>query len=392
MAVVADPAGLEVSPSLDEVRALARDHTLVLLRHTFIDDCETPVSAYLKLHGEGPSFLLESAEQGQRFGRWSFLGVGQRSVMRLEHGRLTVDGELRDHSDPYAAVAEELGRYRLAPAEGLPPFAPEFVLTRPGATGGQGRAGMLYRDLIPSRLGGRYIASHITIPDGGPVSDWVHYHRILVQMIFVRRGWVRVVYEGEGEPFVMHTGDHVHLGQGGGQLVAVTLGQAAGDGQTGPHGTGLGQLQDGVDGLLAGRLDEGARVDDDQVGGLRAVGPLVPLRLEAAAQLLRVDLVLGAAQGLEPVAHDLPAYWRPGGTLPPGGRLLLAAEHPVHLGAADRAGALRGGTPVGEGHFVALELTLLLALDAVALISRHGSVLLVPVGLSHATDQISPVG
>ena len=68
---------------------------------------------------------------------------------------------------------------------------------------------MLYRDLIPSRLGGRYIASHITIPDGGPVSDWVHYHRILVQMIFVRRGWVRVVYEGEGEPFVMHTGDLV---------------------------------------------------------------------------------------------------------------------------------------------------------------------------------------
>src|SRR2546423_9631904 len=121
MAVVADSAGLEVSPSLDEVRALARDHTLVLLRHTFIDDCETPVSAYLKLHGEGPSFLLESAEQGQRFGRWSFLGVGQRSVMRLEHGRLTVDGQPRDHSDPYAAVAEELGRYRLPPAAGLPP-------------------------------------------------------------------------------------------------------------------------------------------------------------------------------------------------------------------------------------------------------------------------------
>ena len=37
---------------------------------------------------------------------------------------------------------------------------------------------MLYRDLIPGRLGGRYIASHITIPEGGPVADWVHYHRI----------------------------------------------------------------------------------------------------------------------------------------------------------------------------------------------------------------------
>jgi quercetin dioxygenase-like cupin family protein len=74
---------------------------------------------------------------------------------------------------------------------------------------GQGRAGMLYRDLIPGRLGGRYIASHITIPDGGRVDDWVHYHRIALQMIVVRRGWVRVVYEGQGEPFVMNEGDMV---------------------------------------------------------------------------------------------------------------------------------------------------------------------------------------
>src|ERR687883_4813 len=71
MAVVADRAELDVAPTLDEVRALAREHSLIPLRHTFIDDCETPVSAYLKLRGAGPSFLLESAEQGQRFGRRS---------------------------------------------------------------------------------------------------------------------------------------------------------------------------------------------------------------------------------------------------------------------------------------------------------------------------------
>src|SRR5918912_1134203 len=100
MAVAAD---FEVGPSLDEVRELAREHTLVPLRHTFIADCETPVSAYLKLRGEGPSFLLESAEQGRRFGRWSFLGVQPRSVIRVDGGRLTVDGAERDGSDPYAA-------------------------------------------------------------------------------------------------------------------------------------------------------------------------------------------------------------------------------------------------------------------------------------------------
>src|SRR4051812_27394955 len=124
MAVAADRAGeLDVGPSLDEVRALARDHTLVPLRHTFIADTETPVSAYLKLRGEGPSFLLESAEQGQRFGRWSFLGVQPRGVVRLDGDRLTVDGEERPFDDPYAAVAEELARYRVAPLDGLPPFS-----------------------------------------------------------------------------------------------------------------------------------------------------------------------------------------------------------------------------------------------------------------------------
>src|SRR5919112_949095 len=99
---------INIGPSLDEVRELAREHTLVPLRHTFIDDIETPVSAYLKLRGEGPSFLLESAEQGQRVGRWSFLGVQPRTVIRLEGGVLTVGGEEREAGDPYAAVADEL--------------------------------------------------------------------------------------------------------------------------------------------------------------------------------------------------------------------------------------------------------------------------------------------
>jgi anthranilate synthase component 1 len=111
MSVVAE---LELTPGLDEVRELARDYNLVPLRHTFIADCETPVSAYLKLRGGGPSFLLESAEQGQRIGRWSFLGVNPRATIRMSLG---------DHPDPYAAVAEELARYRIAQLEGLPPFA-----------------------------------------------------------------------------------------------------------------------------------------------------------------------------------------------------------------------------------------------------------------------------
>ena len=125
MAVAAERTDLEIVPDLERARALAADHTLVPLRHTFIDDCETPVSAYLKLRGAGPSFLLESAEQGRRFGRWSFLGVQPRALIRLDGGVFTVDGKPREleGGDPYAAVAAELERYRAAPLEGLPPFA-----------------------------------------------------------------------------------------------------------------------------------------------------------------------------------------------------------------------------------------------------------------------------
>lgn len=72
-----------------------------------------------------------------------------------------------------------------------------------------GRADMQYRDLIPDRQGGRFIASHIRIPHGGPVGDEVHHHAIQLQLIYCLRGWVRLVYEDQGEPFVMHAGDCV---------------------------------------------------------------------------------------------------------------------------------------------------------------------------------------
>jgi quercetin dioxygenase-like cupin family protein len=93
----------------------------------------------------------------------------------------------------------------------IPVLVPAFVHTRveDGPAAGEGRAGMIYRDLIPDRQGGRFIASHIALPDGGPVADWVHFHKVRFQMIYCRRGWARLVYEDQGEPFIMSAGDCV---------------------------------------------------------------------------------------------------------------------------------------------------------------------------------------
>ena len=105
--------------------------TVVPVHERFIDDCETPVSAFLKLRadpelGAGPSFLLESAEQG-RFGRFSFLGFRPHAVIRWAQGTLTVTeaGETSDRpeDDPYGALAAHLERYSLADRDELPPFA-----------------------------------------------------------------------------------------------------------------------------------------------------------------------------------------------------------------------------------------------------------------------------
>ncbi len=116
MAAVGSPA-LVVEPALDEVRELARHHNLIPLRHQFISDCETPVSAFLKLRQlapDEPAFLLESAEQGQRMGRYSFMGFRPRQVLRWSLG---------DPGDPYALAAAAVAASSQSPLPGLPPFA-----------------------------------------------------------------------------------------------------------------------------------------------------------------------------------------------------------------------------------------------------------------------------
>ena len=108
-------------------------------------------------------------------------------------------------------VAELSGkgiRLKLTGGAPTPSEPPDLLVTRLSDGGfGAGRAGMEYRDLIPGRFGGRFIASHIRIRKGGPVPDYVHHHDIEFQLIFCVNGWVRVVYEDQGEPMVLNAGD-----------------------------------------------------------------------------------------------------------------------------------------------------------------------------------------
>ena len=98
---------------------------------------------------------------------------------------------------------------RAAATASVAPSPGSIVALADAGTWTTGRAGMAYRDLMPDRRQGRAIASHIRIADGGPVPDYVHFHHVTFQVIFCIRGWVRVVYEDQGPPFVMTAGDCV---------------------------------------------------------------------------------------------------------------------------------------------------------------------------------------
>ena len=129
---------------------------------------------------------------------------------------LRLPAELRGAVASAGLPASAPGGLRIAwqePAQADPALAKsrEFLLRRADSASAwvTGRAGMQYRDLIPGRIDGRVIASHIRIVEGGPVPDYVHFHEVGVQLIFCRRGWVRVIYEDQGPPFVLQPGDCV---------------------------------------------------------------------------------------------------------------------------------------------------------------------------------------
>jgi quercetin dioxygenase-like cupin family protein len=149
-----------------------------------------------------------------------FSGHGLR--VRIDRDATDPPGTLRILTDDPASFAD--GSRELTAPNGtrieIGPLHPPFVLPTTQhafvvrrladqAPWIIGRAGMHYRDLIPDRLGGSIIASHIRIPDGGPVPDMVHYHTVGFQLIFCYRGWVDLVYEDQGPPFRLHAGNCV---------------------------------------------------------------------------------------------------------------------------------------------------------------------------------------
>jgi anthranilate synthase component 1 len=121
-----------VSPDLDTFRTLAKDRRVIPVVRRLLADGETPIGLYRKLAGErAGTFLLESAEHGRAWSRYSFVGV--RSAAMLTE----VDGEVRwfghapvglpEHGDPLVALRDTVAALHTERLPGLPPLTGGMV-------------------------------------------------------------------------------------------------------------------------------------------------------------------------------------------------------------------------------------------------------------------------
>jgi len=93
-------------PTREEFQALAQRGNLVPVYRELPADLETPVSVYLKLRGQGESFLLESVEGGEQLARYSFIGAQPSRVFTLRGNQV----EVRNHASPPALLDRREGR------------------------------------------------------------------------------------------------------------------------------------------------------------------------------------------------------------------------------------------------------------------------------------------
>lgn len=105
-----DPTA-QVEPNLAGLAILARTHRLVPITRTIFADAETPVGVYRKLAAGRPgTFLLESAEPGRSFSRWSFVGVHASATLREVDGQAQWSGKPPSgvplEGDPLAVLGE----------------------------------------------------------------------------------------------------------------------------------------------------------------------------------------------------------------------------------------------------------------------------------------------
>lgn len=127
-----DRPGTTGTTTREQFRALAAEHRVVPVIRKVLADSETPLSAYRKLGAErAGTFLLESAENGRSWSRWSFIGAGSPSALSVADGQAVWLGaapaDAPAGGDPLVALRDTLELLRTERLPGLPPLTGGLV-------------------------------------------------------------------------------------------------------------------------------------------------------------------------------------------------------------------------------------------------------------------------
>ncbi|MBT4511728.1 MAG: anthranilate synthase component I [Chloroflexi bacterium] len=115
-------------PDREIFRQKARKGGLIPICRELAADLDTPVSLFLRLGQEPPTFLLESVERGENLGRYTFMGLGHSKVLTSKGERVTIQNGAEheeidlDNRDPLHLIQDILGERDTIRIPGLPPF------------------------------------------------------------------------------------------------------------------------------------------------------------------------------------------------------------------------------------------------------------------------------
>ena len=179
---------LETFPPREEFRALLRSATVVPVGARILADTETPVSVLARFAPHHPHlFLLESAEGGERWGRYSFMGVSARATIAIYARDVVVrqgmeEKRIPHRNDPLAVLRELMKPYRLAHLPGLPRFCGGLV--------GYFSYEMIhfFEPRVPNRLPPERPLAEFVIPDALLIFDNVNHTLTALALAFKEDG------------------------------------------------------------------------------------------------------------------------------------------------------------------------------------------------------------
>ena len=172
-------------PDIEHFRTLAKQANVIPVCVEMLADTETPVSLLKKIYKNNASFLFESVEGGERWGRYSFLGVSARTNIKIFKQFVEVCENnscknIAHNGDPLNVLREIIGQYKPAQIPGLPRFWG-------GMVGYLTYEMVSFFESIPNLLPENKPLAHFVIPDELLIFDNIQHTMFLVVISYLKK-------------------------------------------------------------------------------------------------------------------------------------------------------------------------------------------------------------